>query len=104
MTAVLVGRSLPQTEDLRLLLILYDEDAIFVNSAHVTRGLSEYVHRVRFVAGDISSLAIEKLNPLKALQPSNTGVDKKLAEIYYLRMISAKCGCLFAFCYGTGSY
>ena len=32
-----------------------------------------------------SSLAIEKLNQLKALQPSNTGVDKKLAEIYYLK-------------------
>lgn len=32
-----------------------------------------------------ASLAIEKLNQLKALQPSNTAVDKKLAEIYYLK-------------------
>lgn len=31
-----------------------------------------------------ASLAIEKLNQLKA-EPSNTAVDKKLAEIYYLK-------------------
>ena len=30
-----------------------------------------------------ASLAIEKLNQLKELEPSNTAVDKKLAEIYY---------------------
>lgn len=32
-----------------------------------------------------ASLAIEKLNQLKALEPSNTTIDKKLAEIYYLK-------------------
>ncbi|WP_044653979.1 tetratricopeptide repeat protein [Bacteroides congonensis] len=32
-----------------------------------------------------ASLAIEKLEQLKALEPSNTAVDKKLAEIYYLK-------------------
>ena len=32
-----------------------------------------------------ASLAIEKLNQLKDLEPSNTAVDKKLAEIYYLK-------------------
>lgn len=30
-----------------------------------------------------ADLAIEKLNQLKALEPSNTAVDRKLAEIYY---------------------
>lgn len=32
-----------------------------------------------------ASLAIEKLNQLKTLEPSNTAIDKKLAEIYYLK-------------------
>ena len=41
--------------------------------------------------GDIAAkqknagLAIEKLNQLKTLEPSNTAIDKKLAEIYYLK-------------------
>ena len=32
-----------------------------------------------------AGLAIEKLNQLKTLEPSNTAIDKKLAEIYYLK-------------------
>lgn len=32
-----------------------------------------------------AALAIEKLEQLKAQEPSNTAVDKKLAEIYYLK-------------------
>ncbi|MDD3039349.1 tetratricopeptide repeat protein [Bacteroides sp.] len=32
-----------------------------------------------------ASLSIEKLEQLKALEPSNTNVDKKLAEIYYFK-------------------
>lgn len=55
------------------------EEAIYFDS-HCADAYLKYANIYKSAN---ASLAIEKLNQLKALEPSNTAVDKKLAEIYY---------------------
>lgn len=62
------------------------EEAIYFDS-HCTEAYLKYADIYK-VAN--ASLAIEKLEQLKALEPSNTNVDKKLAEIYYFKNEFAK--------------
>ncbi|WP_294482488.1 lipopolysaccharide assembly protein LapB [uncultured Bacteroides sp.] len=57
------------------------EEAIYFDS-HCTGAYLKYADIYKSAN---ASLAIEKLNQLKAMEPSNTAIDKKLAEIYYLK-------------------
>lgn len=57
------------------------EEAIYFD-AHCTDAYLKYADIYKSAN---SSLAIEKLNQLKELEPSNTAIDRKLAEIYYLK-------------------
>lgn len=55
------------------------EEAIYFDS-HCTEAYLKYADIYKSAN---ANLAIEKLNQLKELEPSNLAVDKKLAEIYY---------------------
>ena len=57
------------------------EEAIYFDP-HCTEAYLKYADTYKSANAD---LAIEKLNQLKAQEPSNIAVDKKLAEIYYLK-------------------
>lgn len=56
------------------------EEAIYFDP-HCTDAYLKYADIYKSAS---APLAIDKLNQLKALDPSNTAIDKKLAEIYYL--------------------
>ena len=57
------------------------EEAIYFDS----RCTPAYLKYADIYKSANAGLAIEKLNQLKTLEPSNTAIDKKLAEIYYLK-------------------
>lgn len=57
------------------------EEAIYFDS-HCADAYLKYADIYKSANPD---LAIEKLNQLKILEPSNTSIDKKIAEIYYLK-------------------
>lgn len=57
------------------------EEAIYFDS-HCTEAYLKYADVYKSAN---ASLAIDKLNQLKTLEPSNTAIDRKLAEIYYLK-------------------
>ena len=68
---------------MRVLLLKKYEEAIYFDP----KCTEAYLKYADIYKSANASLAIEKLNQLKDLEPSNTAVDKKIAEIYYLKMI-----------------
>ena len=62
------------------------EEAIYFDSHCV----DAYLKYADIYKSANANLAVEKLEQLKTLEPSNTNVDKKLAEIYYFKNDFAK--------------
>lgn len=74
------------------------EEAIYFDS----RCTPAYLKYADIYKSANAGLAIEKLNQLKTLEPSNTAIDKKLAEIYYLKNDFSKAADAYSrFCNGT---